>query len=107
MLWPKVRISVSTICRQRSCAPRSVFGRNTWPTAIGPGRSLSPPRAMAAAKKSCGISTWMPAPSPVFPAAAAAGDGAGEEVLRDFDMDAGAVAGLAVGVDGAAMPHRL
>ena len=31
----------------------------------------------------------------------------GEEVLRDFDVDAGAVAGLAVGVHGAAMPHRL
>ena len=30
-----------------------------------------------------------------------------EEVLRDLDMDAGAVAGLAVGIDGAAMPHRL
>ncbi len=30
-----------------------------------------------------------------------------EEILRDLDMDAGAVAGLAVGVDRAAMPHRL
>ena len=30
-----------------------------------------------------------------------------EEILRDLDMDAGAVAGLAVGIDGAAMPHRL
>jgi hypothetical protein len=30
-----------------------------------------------------------------------------EEVLRDLDVDARAVAGLAVGVDGAAMPHRL
>src|SRR5690606_20481214 len=30
-----------------------------------------------------------------------------EEVLRDLDLDAGAVAGLAVGVDRAAMPHRL
>ena len=30
-----------------------------------------------------------------------------EEVLRDLHVDAGAVAGLAVGVDGAAVPHRL
>ena len=30
-----------------------------------------------------------------------------EEVLRDLDMDAGAVAGLAVGVDRAAVPDRL
>ena len=30
-----------------------------------------------------------------------------EEILRDLDMDAGAVAGLAVGVDRAAVPHRL
>ena len=30
-----------------------------------------------------------------------------EEVLRDLDMDAGAVAGLAVGIDRAAMPDRL
>ena len=30
-----------------------------------------------------------------------------EEVLRDLDVDARAVAGLAVGVDGAAVPHRL
>ncbi len=30
-----------------------------------------------------------------------------EELLRDLDMDAGAVAGLAVGVHGAAMPDRL
>src|SRR5882757_4153268 len=30
-----------------------------------------------------------------------------EEVLRDLDVDAGAVAGLAVGIDGAAVPHRL
>ena len=30
-----------------------------------------------------------------------------EELLRDLDMDAGAVAGLAVGIDGAAMPDRL
>ena len=30
-----------------------------------------------------------------------------EEILRDLDMDAGAVAGLAVGIDGAAVPHRL
>ena len=30
-----------------------------------------------------------------------------EEILRDFDVDAGAVTGLAVGVDGAAMPYRL
>ena len=30
-----------------------------------------------------------------------------EEILRDLDMDAGAIAGLAVGIDGAAMPHRL
>ena len=31
----------------------------------------------------------------------------GEKVLRDFDMDARAVAGLAIGVHRAAMPHRL
>src|SRR3712207_7710081 len=30
-----------------------------------------------------------------------------EEVLRDLDVDAGAVAGLAVGVDGASVPDRL
>ena len=30
-----------------------------------------------------------------------------EEILRDFDVDARAVAGLAVGVHGAPMPHRL
>src|SRR4030088_3800735 len=30
-----------------------------------------------------------------------------EEVLRDLDMDAGAIAGLAVGIDGAPVPHRL
>src|SRR3546814_11188892 len=30
-----------------------------------------------------------------------------EEVLRDLQVDAGAVAGLAVGVDRTAMPHRL
>ena len=30
-----------------------------------------------------------------------------EEVLRDLDVDAGPVAGLAVGVDGAAVPDRL
>ena len=30
-----------------------------------------------------------------------------EEVLRDLDVDAGPVAGLAVGVDGTAMPDRL
>ena len=30
-----------------------------------------------------------------------------EEVLRDLDMDARAVAGLAVGIDGAPVPHRL
>ena len=30
-----------------------------------------------------------------------------EEVLRDLDVDAGAVAGLAVGVDRAAVPDRL
>src|SRR4051794_29149611 len=30
-----------------------------------------------------------------------------EKILRDLDMDAGAVAGLAVSVNGAAMPHRL
>src|SRR6185437_4527561 len=30
-----------------------------------------------------------------------------EEFLRDLDMDAGAVAGLAVGIDRAAVPHRL
>ena len=30
-----------------------------------------------------------------------------EEVLRDLDMDAGAVAGLAVGIDRAAVPDRL
>jgi hypothetical protein len=31
----------------------------------------------------------------------------GEEVLRDRDQDAGAVAGLAVGVDGAPVPDGL
>jgi hypothetical protein len=30
-----------------------------------------------------------------------------EEILGDLDMDAGAVAGLAVGIDRAAVPHRL
>ena len=30
-----------------------------------------------------------------------------EEILRDLDVDAGAVAGLAVGVDGAAVPDGL
>src|SRR3546814_17826728 len=30
-----------------------------------------------------------------------------EEVLRDLQVDAGAVAGLAVGVDRTAVPHRL
>ena len=34
-------------------------------------------------------------------------DRLGEEVLRDLDMDAGAVAGLAVGIDRAAVPDRL
>ncbi len=29
------------------------------------------------------------------------------EILRDLDVDARAIAGLAVRVDGAAMPHRL
>ena len=49
------------------------------PTAIGPARRRSPPRSHCR----------------------------GEEILRDFDMDAGAVAGLAVGIDRAAMPDRL
>ena len=38
---------------------------------------------------------------------AGAGDMAAEEVLGDLDVDAGAVAGLAVGVDGAAVPDGL
>ena len=38
---------------------------------------------------------------------AAALDDIGEEILRYLDMDARPVAGLAVGIDGAAMPHRL
>ena len=37
---------------------------------------------------------------------AAARDDGGEKVLRDLDVDAGAVAGLAVRVDRAAMPDR-
>ena len=36
IVWPKRRISVSTMMRQRSCAPRSVRGRNTMPTAMRP-----------------------------------------------------------------------
>ena len=36
-----------------------------------------------------------------------AADGFGEEVLRDLDMDAGTVAGLAIGVDGTAVPDGL
>jgi len=31
-----------------------------------------PPRSIASAKKSCGISMWMPAPSPVLPSASTA-----------------------------------
>ena len=41
------------------------------------------------------------------PGVAAALDVFGEEILRDLDMDAGAVPGLAVGIHGAAVPHRL
>ena len=37
MVWPARRISVSTMIRQRSCAPRSVRGRKTVPTAMRPG----------------------------------------------------------------------
>ena len=40
-------------------------------------------------------------------AVAAAFDGFGEEILRDLDVDAGAIARLAVGVNRAAVPHRL
>ena len=42
------------------------------PTAMRPGRSRSPPRCTTSAKKSCGISMWMPAPSPVLPSASTA-----------------------------------
>jgi len=38
---------------------------------------------------------------------AAARDVLAEEILRDLDMDAGAVAGLAIGIDGAAVPDGL
>ena len=38
---------------------------------------------------------------------AGAADILAEEILRDLHMDAGAVAGLAVGIDGAAVPDRL
>ena len=79
MAWPNFRISVSTISRQRSWASRSVLGRKTWPTAIRSFGREAPPRSITSAKKSCGISTWIP----------------------------GAVAGLAVGIDRAAVPDRL
>ena len=58
--------------RQRSCAPRSVRGRNTMPTPSLPGRSIWPARRIWSWKKSCGICTWMPAPSPVLPSASTA-----------------------------------
>ena len=38
-------------------------------------------------------------------AVAAALDGLGEKILRDFHMDAGAVTGFAIRIDSAPMPH--
>ena len=38
---------------------------------------------------------------------AGAADVIPEEILRDLDMDAGAIAGLAIGIDGAAVPDSL
>jgi hypothetical protein len=49
----------------------------------------------------------MPTACARAPAVAAALHDLGEEVLRHLDMDAGAVAGLAVGIDRAAVPDRL
>ena len=42
MPWPKFRISVSTMVRQVSCAAKSVFGRNTWPTASFASEGVKP-----------------------------------------------------------------
>ncbi len=42
------------------------------PTAMRLSGALSPPREITSAKKSCGISMWMPAPSPVLPSASTA-----------------------------------
>ena len=69
-------ISLSTMTRARSCAPRSRRGRKIWPTKIGPSFGVWPVRD----------------------------DLLAEEILRRVDEDAGAVAGFAVGVDGAAVP---
>ena len=44
--------------------------------------------------------------APVLRALAAALDRLGKEILRNFDVDAGTVTGLAVRIDGPAMPHR-
>ena len=50
----------------------------------------------------------MPTPSLPGPSTrAGAPDMVLEEILRDLHMDAGPVAGLAVGIDRAAMPDRL
>ena len=67
-----MRISRSTTTRARSWAPRSVRGRNTMPTPSLPGPSTEPARRIWSWKKSCGICTWMPAPSPVLPSASTA-----------------------------------
>ena len=63
------------------------------PTAIGPGMTAQPLRSTAAAKKSCGISTWMPAPSPVLPSASTAPrcQTAFRAAMRGFDHVAAAL----------------
>ncbi len=79
MAWPKFRISVSTMLPAALLRGQVGLGQEHLADGDALGRA--------------GV--------------AAALDVLGEEVLRDLDMDAGAVAGLAVGVHRAAVPHRL
>ena len=65
-------ISLSTMVRQVSCAPKSVRGRNIMPTASRAAPGVWPERSIASSKKAVGSSTWMPAPSPVLPSASTA-----------------------------------
>ena len=58
--------------RHVSCAPKSVRGRNTCPTANSSSRIAWPVRSTCSRKKRNGICTWMPAPSPVRPSASTA-----------------------------------
>jgi len=65
------------------------------------------PAALLRAQVGLGQKHHADRPAPGFAALAAALQLLGEEVVRDFDVDAGAVAGLAIGVHGAAVPDGL